>query len=139
MPPGRTPRSALNVLIAGIIALGPAAMGPARAAEADPSQAFFTRHCQACHTGQAGALSTPLIGRFGTQVALKEGQPVIMDDKYIRESILDPGVLVTQGYQPMMPVYRGLISEEGIMQIIEFLKSGREPTTTAPATATAPS
>ena len=51
MAPRRTPLSGLNVLIAGIVALGLAATGPARAAEADPSKAFFAQHCQACHTG----------------------------------------------------------------------------------------
>src|SRR5262245_41428381 len=52
MAPRRTPLSGLNVLIAGVVSLGLlAAMGPARAAEADSSKAFFTQHCQACHTG----------------------------------------------------------------------------------------
>src|SRR4051812_13170499 len=51
MAPRRAPLYELNVLIAGIVSLVPAAMGPARADEADPSQAFFAQHCQACHTG----------------------------------------------------------------------------------------
>ena len=51
MAPRRTPLSGWNVLIAAVVSLGLAAMGPARAAEADSSKAFFTQHCQACHTG----------------------------------------------------------------------------------------
>src|SRR4051812_48254264 len=51
MAPRRTPLSGWNVLIAGIVSLGLVATAPARAAEADPSQAFFVQHCQACHTG----------------------------------------------------------------------------------------
>ena len=51
MAPRRTPLSGWNVLIAAVVSLGLAAMGPARAAEADSSKAFFAQHCQACHAG----------------------------------------------------------------------------------------
>src|SRR6516225_5627905 len=51
MAPSRTPLYGLSLLIAGIVSLGPGAMRPARAADSDSSKAFFTQHCQACHTG----------------------------------------------------------------------------------------
>jgi cytochrome c oxidase subunit 2 len=45
------------------------------------------------------------------------------DDAYLRESILYPAAKVTFGYQPVMPTFRGLVNEEGILELIEFLKS----------------
>jgi cytochrome c oxidase subunit II len=48
---------------------------------------------------------------------------VIVDEAYIRESILSPTAKVVEGYQPVMPTFRGLISEEGLMQIIAYIQS----------------
>jgi cytochrome c oxidase subunit 2 len=96
-------------------------------------QLYVQLGCQNCHNGQQGVASPPLLGRFGQKVTLASGQTTRMDEAYIREAILDPGVHVTAGYPPIMPTYRGQISEEGILQLVEFLKTSR-PTTTAPAT-----
>ena len=96
------------------------------------------RGCQGCHTGEPGAASPPLLGRFGMPTRIKGDGSVAMDEPYIRESILDPGVRITEGYEPIMPSYRGLVSEEGILQIIQYLKAGPMPTTApaAPSTGT---
>jgi cytochrome c oxidase subunit 2 len=86
-------------------------------------QLYVQLGCQTCHTGQPGASSPPLLGRFTAK-----------DEPYLRESILDPGVKIAPGYPPIMPTYRGLISEEGILQIIEYLKASRLTATTQPVT-----
>jgi cytochrome c oxidase subunit 2 len=31
------------------------------------------------------------------------------------------------GYQPVMPTYQGLVSEEGLMQLIAYIQSLQEP------------
>ena len=45
------------------------------------------------------------------------------DDTYIRESILTPQAKLVAGYQPMMPTFQGLVNEEGVMSLIEYIKS----------------
>ena len=45
------------------------------------------------------------------------------DEDYIRESILDPRAKIVAGYQPIMPTFKGLVSEEGILQLIAYVKS----------------
>jgi cytochrome c oxidase subunit II len=47
----------------------------------------------------------------------------VADEGYIRQSILDPNAKVVAGYQPIMPTFKGLVSEEGILQIIAYIKS----------------
>jgi cytochrome c oxidase subunit 2 len=59
----------------------------------------------------------------GKAVKLEGGQTITADEDYIRESILDPRAKVVAGYQPVMPTYKGSISEDGIMQIIAYLKT----------------
>jgi cytochrome c oxidase subunit 2 len=48
---------------------------------------------------------------------------VTVDDSYIRESILTPQAAITAGFQPVMPSYRGRLSDAEIEAIIEFLKT----------------
>jgi cytochrome c oxidase subunit 2 len=84
---------------------------------------FQRMGCASCHR-PGGAVPAPsLIGLFGSEVKLQSGRRVVADENYIRESIIDPRAKVVAGYQPLMPIYRGLISEDGILQIIAFLKS----------------
>jgi cytochrome c oxidase subunit 2 len=56
-------------------------------------------------------------------VQLEAGRSATADETYIRESILNPQAKVVAGFQPIMPTFKGLISEDGITQIIAYLKS----------------
>jgi cytochrome c oxidase subunit II len=56
-------------------------------------------------------------------VQLESGATVVVDEDYIRESIVDPRVKIVAGYQPIMPTFKGLISEEGLLQLIAYIKS----------------
>ena len=48
---------------------------------------------------------------------------VVADEAYLRESILNPSAKITAGYQPVMPTFQGLVSEEQLLQLIEYVKS----------------
>ena len=48
---------------------------------------------------------------------------VVADDSYIRESILTPHAKLVNGYQAVMPTFQGLVNEEGVMSLIEYIKS----------------
>ena len=78
--------------------------------------------CVACHR-----ITTPrgpwLIGLYDRPVRLQNGETVIADDTYLRESILDPQAKIVAGYEPIMPTYKGLVSEEGLLQLIAYIKS----------------
>lgn len=45
------------------------------------------------------------------------------DEAYLRESIMDPRARQVDGYEALMPTYRGLVGEEALMHLIEYLKS----------------
>jgi cytochrome c oxidase subunit 2 len=76
-----------------------------------------------------------LVGKFGTQETLGNGATVVVDDAYVRESILTPQMKLVAGYQPLMPTFQGLVNEEGVMSLIEYIKS--LPSTTQANTAPA--
>jgi len=79
--------------------------------------------CQTCHAEQPGARGPALRGLYGSEVELASGQTVVADEAYLRESILDPGARVVAGYEVLMPTYEGQLSEEGILQLIAYIRA----------------
>jgi len=90
--------------------------------------------CANCHhlTGPPGR-GPDLRNLYGTQVELADGGHVNFDENYIRESILNPSAKIVKGYQPIMPTFQGLLTEENVLQLVEYIKS-LSPKPTGPAT-----
>ena len=44
------------------------------------------------------------------------------DDAFLRGTILNPTMHTTAGYAPIMPTYQGQISEEGLIDLVEYIK-----------------
>ena len=103
---------------------------------------FQAKACATCHLPQGGGLGPSLVGAFGEPVKLGDGSSITVDDAYLRESILNPTAKVVQGFQPVMPTFQGQLSEEQLMQLIQYIKSlkkgaptGQGVAQTAPAAA----
>lgn len=58
-----------------------------------------------------------------SRVGLRTGQTVTADENYIRESILDPGTKIVQGYENVMPSFQGQVSEEDLLALMEYIKA----------------
>jgi cytochrome c oxidase subunit II len=86
-------------------------------------QAFTDFACNSCHMADAGGRGPSLNGLYGSQVKLANGSTVVADDAYLRESILNPQAKLVAGYQPLMPTFQGLVNEEALMGLIEYIKS----------------
>jgi len=87
---------------------------------------FVRNHCAGCHRGSQVVKAPQLQGVYGRPVPIQEGKDVRFvraDDRYIRDSILLPKSQVVAGYEPLMPSYKGVIDEEDLMKIIEYIKS----------------
>jgi cytochrome c oxidase subunit 2 len=84
--------------------------------------------CSNCHhLGDQGRCPN-LVGAFGEPVRLTTGETVKVDEAYVRESILNPTAKVVAGFQPIMPTFQGLVTEEQVLQLIEYIKSlGQRP------------
>jgi cytochrome c oxidase subunit 2 len=84
---------------------------------------FADLACNTCHRPDAQARGPVLQNLFGKTVELASGERVVVDEAYIRESILNPMAKVTLGFQPIMPTFQGLVNEEGLLELIEYVKS----------------
>ena len=83
---------------------------------------FASMGCNACHSGNAAARGPSLAGVFGSKLQLTNGSQVLVNEAYLRDAILNPSQHVTSGYAPIMPTYQGQISEDGLIDLVEYLK-----------------
>jgi cytochrome c oxidase subunit 2 len=80
--------------------------------------------CIACHSSDGSKMVGPSYkGIYGSEVKHTDGSVVKVDENYIRESIENPTAKIVEGYPPSMPIYKGLVTEEEITNIIEYIKS----------------
>jgi cytochrome c oxidase subunit 2 len=84
---------------------------------------FASMGCNSCHNGTAAARGPSLAGVYGSKLTLTDGRQILVDDAYLRNSILNPSEHVTAGFAPIMPTYQGQISEDGLIDLVEFIKN----------------
>jgi cytochrome c oxidase subunit 2 len=84
---------------------------------------FADLACNTCHRVDAQGRGPVLQNLYGRTVSLQSGETVVADEAYIRESILTPGAKVVAGFQPIMPTFQGLVTEEQLLELIEYVKS----------------
>ena len=100
--------------------------------------------CNTCHRSDAQGRGPVLEGVFGKEVQFQDGQRLIADESYIRESIITPRAKVVAGFQPIMPTFQGQVSEEQLLQLVAYIKSigskspGAASTNAQPAKPVAP-
>lgn len=89
--------------------------------------------CNTCHLDTGQGRGPSLKDIIGKPVELADGSTVIADEAYLRESILNSQAKVVQGFQPLMPTFQGLISEEGLVALIEHVRSLSPQASSSPA------
>lgn len=101
---------------------------PGQLSLADKGKALLTaKGCVACHSVDGSKLVGPSYkGIYGTDVkVVADGKTITVkvDDNYIKESIEAPQAKIVEGYPPAMPIYKGLVDEQEIASIIEYIKT----------------
>jgi cytochrome c oxidase subunit 2 len=84
---------------------------------------FTQRGCITCHSGQTDARGPNLEGSFGETTILKGGTEMVRDEEYLRESIMEPGKRVVEGYTPLMPSFKNQLTDEDVMNLVAYIKS----------------
>ncbi len=133
-------------MVGNIIAMEPEAfqawLGGGGASESPVAQGeklFSDLSCNTCHMTDSQGRGPMLTNLFNKPVELQNGQTVIADEAYLRESIVNPQAKIVAGFQPIMPTFQGLVSEEQLLQLISYVKSlSTQGAAPAPAGTTAP-
>jgi cytochrome c oxidase subunit 2 len=84
---------------------------------------FASMGCNSCHSGTAAARGPNLAGVYGSKLSLTDGSQVLVNDAYLRDAILNPSQHITAGFAPIMPTYQGQISEDGLIDLVEYIKN----------------
>ncbi len=79
--------------------------------------------CASCHAGGPQQRGAKLEGIYGKDIKLVGGQTVKVDDEYIRNSILNPSGQIVEGYSPIMPTFKGQVTEEQLVSLVAYIKS----------------
>ena len=87
-------------------------------------QLYTQRGCNACHSIDGSSLVGPTWkGLYGHEVVLQDGTKVTADENYIREAILEPQAKMVRGFGPVMPSFKGVISDDEISDLIAYIKT----------------
>ena len=88
---------------------------------------FTQLACITCHKTDTSGRGPVLAGVFGSTVQLMDGRKIVVDENYLRESIMNPQAKIGLGYQPIMPTFQGTVSEENLLQLIAYIKTLKAP------------
>jgi cytochrome c oxidase subunit II len=96
---------------------------PADIAAAQGQKIYSNKGCLACHTttGVPG-VGPSWKGIWGKEESTNVGT-VKIDENYVRESILDPQAKIVTGFGPVMPTFRGQISDQELNEVIAYIES----------------
>ncbi|MBI4209595.1 MAG: cytochrome c oxidase subunit II [Deltaproteobacteria bacterium] len=88
-------------------------------------QVFTQKGCMACHAVEKGKIlvGPSLFGIFGKQETLADGSKVVVDENYLRESLMDPQLKLVKGFPPLMPTFRGVLTDEEVNALVAYVKS----------------
>ena len=95
-------------------------------------QVYRALNCGSCHEPNLfGQRLGPPLDHVGSVAATR--RTGMSAEAYLRESILTSQAKIVKGFQPLMPTFQGLISEENLVALIEHVKSLSPKATTAAA------
>jgi cytochrome c oxidase subunit II len=84
---------------------------------------FGSLGCSGCHAPASTIHAPDLHGIYGRAIPLSDGRMVTADEAYMRDSILQPAKDIVAGYAPVMPSFRGIVTEDEMIKLIAYLKS----------------
>jgi cytochrome c oxidase subunit 2 len=88
------------------------------------AQLYTKQGCNACHSLDGSANIGPTWkGLHGRTVSLASGGSVTANDDYLKNSILEPASQVVAGFQPVMPPYKGKLSDRQVEALIAYIKT----------------
>lgn len=85
---------------------------------------YKSRGCVQCHSLDGTPKNGPTFkGLFGSERKFADGSTGVADKNYIRQSILEPQSQVVAGFRPIMPTFKGQLTDQDITAIIAFIEA----------------
>ena len=85
---------------------------------------YDQKGCATCHSIDGSKSKGPTWkGIYGKPVKLSNGTSVMVDENYLRESMMQPSAKIVDGFENIMPTFQGLLRENEIRGLVAFIKS----------------
>ncbi|GGE07774.1 cytochrome c oxidase subunit 2 [Aureimonas endophytica] len=84
---------------------------------------FVRLGCAGCHAGRSPVHAPDLAGLWNRTIPLADGSQVLVDERYLRDSILQPRREIAAGYEPIMPSFAGSVSEDELAQLVAYIRA----------------
>jgi cytochrome c oxidase subunit 2 len=106
---------------------GVTGMKSQEAPHATGSKLLTVKGCLVCHTTDGtpkiGPTFKGVFGRKETVVRDGKEREIVVDEAFIKQTILQPEIDRVKGFPPIMPSQKGLLKDDEIEAIIEYLKT----------------
>jgi cytochrome c oxidase subunit 2 len=80
--------------------------------------------CATCHSIDGSRGQGPSWkGIWGKLEKLSDGKEVLVDENYVRESMMFPQAKIVAGFQPIMPTFQGLLHDQDVRGLIAYIKT----------------
>jgi len=87
-------------------------------------EVFENKCCTACHSVDGTTKVGPSMkGVYGSKVELANGKVVEVKDQFIRDHVENPRGNTLKGFSPVMPTFKGLITEQEMNALIAYIRS----------------
>lgn len=87
------------------------ALKPADASRGEPLFTNFA--CAGCHSLDGAKLVGPTLQGIATRA----------DENHLRQSILEPAAVITEGFEPSMPSFAGVLTDQQLIDLLAYLKT----------------
>ena len=78
--------------------------------------------CQSCHSiDGSGGTGPTWQGLAGSEVELSDGETVVADAAYLKQSIQDPAAATVEGFSPIMPPFD--LSPEELDALVAYIEA----------------
>jgi cytochrome c oxidase subunit 2 len=95
-------------------------------AQPDGATLLQIKGCVACHTTDGTPKIGPTFkGLFGKkEIVIRDGKEreITVDEAFIKQTLLQPELDRVKGFPPIMPSQKGLLADEEIKAIVEYIK-----------------
>jgi cytochrome c oxidase subunit 2 len=91
---------------------------------AEGEKVYRKKGCPQCHTlDGSGGTGPTFQGMWGQTRNFTDGSSAVVDDNYIRESVLEPQAKVRTGFNPVMPPFKGKLKDKDIDALATWMKT----------------
>ncbi len=85
---------------------------------------YEAKGCKQCHSLDGSSGTGPTFkGMWGQSRNFTDGTSGVVDENYVRESVLDPMAKIRAGFSPVMPTFKGKLKDKDIDALNNWMKA----------------